>query len=400
LISCLSDANGTCGCRFLLDDRVFKQGSTGVDKVDGVVIGAGVVGLAVARALALSPAGMGKDWLILEAASAIGTGTSSRNSEVIHAGIYYPQNSLKARWCVQGREMLYAYAKERGVPHRRCGKLIVATQASQVDQLQVIQDKARANGVHDLVWLSATQAMDMEPALSCLAALHSPSTGIVDSHALMLSYQGDFEHSGGLVAFNAQVKAADCRADGIVLQMADGTELLASVVVNAAGLTAPWLAKEFQGLAAPHVPAAYFAKGNYFTLSGRSPFSRLIYPVPEAAGLGVHLTLDLGGQAKFGPDVEWVASPDDLVVDPARGDAFYAEVRKYWPALQDGGLIPGYAGIRPKINAPHEAARDFVLDGPATHGVPGLVNLFGIESPGLTSSLAIGAAVVQALQTS
>ncbi len=369
-----------------------------MDKVDGVIIGAGVVGLAVARALALSAGGAGKDWLILEAASAIGTGTSSRNSEVIHAGIYYTRNSLKARWCVKGREMLYDYAQARGVPHQRCGKLIVATQPSQVDQLQGIQEKARANGVNDLTWLSAAQAQAMEPALSCLAALHSPSTGIVDSHALMLSYQGDFENSGGMVAFNSPVKAADCRPDGTVLHMADGTELMASVVVNAAGVTAPWLARDFQGLDVAHVPQAHFAKGNYFTLSGRSPFSRLIYPVPEAAGLGVHLTIDLGGQAKFGPDVEWVDSPDDLVVNPARGDAFYAEVRKYWPALQDGSLIPGYAGIRPKINAPHEAARDFVLQGPATHGVPGLVNLFGIESPGLTSSLAIGEAVVEALQ--
>ncbi len=369
-----------------------------MDKVDGVVIGAGVVGLAVARALALSKAGAGKEWLILEAAPAIGTGTSSRNSEVIHAGIYYAKGSLKARWCVQGREMLYAYAQERGVPHQRCGKLIVATQESQVAQLQGIQDKARANGVNDLAWLSAEQAQAMEPALSCLAALHSPSTGIVDSHALMLSYQGDFENAGGMVAFNSPVQSLDCRADGMVLQMADGTELMASVVVNATGLTAPWLAKAIQGLPAEHVPTAYFAKGNYFTLSGRSPFSRLIYPVPEAAGLGVHLTIDLGGQAKFGPDVEWVDSPEDLVVNPARGDAFYAEVRKYWPALQDGSLIPGYAGIRPKINAPHEAARDFELQGPQTHGVPGLVNLFGIESPGLTSSLAIGAAVVEALQ--
>jgi L-2-hydroxyglutarate oxidase LhgO len=375
-----------------------NKGKADVDKVDGVVIGAGVVGLAVARALALSKAGAGKEWLILEAAPAIGTGTSSRNSEVIHAGIYYAKGSLKARWCVQGREMLYAYAQERGVPHQRCGKLIVATQESQVAQLQGIQDKARANGVTDLAWLSAEQAQTMEPALSCLAALHSPSTGIVDSHALMLSYQGDFENAGGMVAFNSPVQSLDCRADGMVLQMADGTELMASVVVNATGLTAPWLAKAIQGLPAEHVPTAYFAKGNYFTLSGRSPFSRLIYPVPEAAGLGVHLTIDLGGQAKFGPDVEWVDSPEDLVVNPARGDAFYAEVRKYWPALQDGSLIPGYAGIRPKINAPHEASRDFVLQGPQTHGVPGLVNLFGIESPGLTSSLAIGAAVVEALQ--
>jgi L-2-hydroxyglutarate oxidase LhgO len=369
-----------------------------VDKVDGVVIGAGVVGLAVARALIQAAPATAREWLVLERADAIGTGTSSRNSEVIHAGIYYPQGSLKAALCVQGRDMLYAYAAARGVSHQRCGKLIVATHADQLPALEALLQKARANEVADLVMLTAEQAQAMEPALSCVAALHSPSTGIVDSHGLMLSLQGDFENEGGIVALNSEVVSAECHDDGIAMRMRDGSELLATTVVNAAGLTAPWLAKNFSGLAAQHVPQAYFAKGNYFTLSGRSPFSRLIYPVPEAAGLGVHLTIDLGGQAKFGPDVEWVDSPDDWVVNPARGEAFYAEVRKYWPALRDGSLIPGYAGIRPKINAPHEAARDFVLQGPATHGVPGLVNLFGIESPGLTSSLAIGAAVVEALQ--
>ena len=360
-----------------------------MDEFDCAVIGAGVVGLAVARALALR----GREVIVLESEGAIGTGTSSRNSEVIHAGIYYPQGSLKAQLCVEGKQRLYAYAEERGLPHRRCGKLIVATSAAQVGQLEAIAAKARANGVDDLVPLSRAQARAMEPALECLAALHSPSTGIVDSHALMLSLQGDLEHAGGVLALKSGVIGAECGGTGIVLKSADGTALRCNSVVNAAGLAAPLLARQFDGLPAAAVPRAWFAKGSYFTLAGRAPFSRLIYPVPEAAGLGVHLTLDLGGQAKFGPDVQWVASPDDLVVDPARGDGFYAEVRKYWPALPDGALLPGYAGIRPKISGPGEAPADFMIQGPEAHGVPGLVNLFGIESPGLTSSLAIGRCV-------
>ncbi|RYX88374.1 MAG: NAD(P)/FAD-dependent oxidoreductase [Comamonadaceae bacterium] len=354
-----------------------------------MVVGAGVVGLAVARSLALA----GREVMVLEAADGIGTGTSSRNSEVIHAGIYYPQGSLKATLCVRGKGLLYAYCAERGVGHSRCGKLIVATSDAQVAQLEGIRQKAAANGVNDLVLLTREQAQAMEPRLECVAALHSPSTGIVDSHALMLALQGDVENAGGMVVLNSPLDRAVSGPDGIALKAVDGTRLMARSVVNAAGLSAPSLALQFEGLDARHVPKAYFAKGNYFTLSGRSPFSRLIYPVPEAAGLGVHLTIDLGGQAKFGPDVQWVDSPDDLVVDPSRGDAFYAEVRKYWPGLADGALIPGYAGMRPKVNAPGDAAADFVIQGEAVHGVPGLVNLFGIESPGLTSSLAIGDAV-------
>lgn len=369
-----------------------------LDKVDGVVMGAGVVGLAVARALIHAAPDTAKEWMVLEAADAIGTGTSSRNSEVVHAGIYYPKGSLKAKLCVQGRHQLYAYAAARGISHQRCGKLIVATHADQLPALQAILQKAQANGVNDLVMLTAEQATLMEPALSCVAALHSPSTGILDSHGFMLSLQGDFENAGGWVALNSPVAAAQFTSDGWVVTMVDGTELLAQTVVNAAGLTAPWLAKNFQGLDAKHVPTAFFAKGNYFTLAGKSPFSHLIYPVPEAAGLGVHLTLDLGGQAKFGPDVQWVEGPDDLVVSGEHEQAFYKEVRKYWPALSDGALQPGYAGIRPKISGPNDAAADFVIQGPAVHGLKGLVNLFGIESPGLTSSLAIGGAVVDALQ--
>ena len=365
-----------------------------MDRVDCIVIGAGVVGLAVARALALT----GREVMVLEEANAIGTGTSSRNSEVIHAGIYYPAGSLKARLCVQGKQMLYAYCAERGVGHRRCGKLIVATLSQQVAALQGIIAKAAANGVDDLVMITRDEARAMEPQLECVAAIHSPSTGIVDSHGLMLALQGDLENAGGLVAFNAGVASAVAGPDGIALTAHDGTQLLAQTVVNAAGLHAPAVARRIQGLDAHHVPQAHYAKGNYFTLAGRAPFSRLIYPVPEAAGLGVHLTLDLGGQAKFGPDVQWVDSPDDLVVDPRRGDSFYAEVRRYWPGLRDGALQAGYAGMRPKISGPGEPAADFVIQGPREHGVAGLVNLFGIESPGLTSSMAIGEYVVDVLK--
>lgn len=356
------------------------------EAVDCVVIGAGVVGLAVARALALA----GRDVIVLEAAGAIGTGTSSRNSEVIHAGIYYAQNSLKARLCVEGNRMLYAYCQERGIGHSRCGKLIVATNPAQSAQLQLILNKALVNGVQGMVLLGRDEARALEPQLECVAALHSHNTGIVDSHALMLSLQGDLENAGGTVVLNTQVDKVQGDAKGhLLVQTKDGTQLCTNTLINAAGLYAPALAARITGLDARFIPPAFYAKGNYFTLAGRSPFSRLIYPVPESAGLGVHLTIDLGGQAKFGPDVEWVDLPTDLWVDPARGEAFYAEVRKYWPALPDGALQAGYAGIRPKITGPHEGASDFVIQGPDTHGVTGLVNLFGIESPGLTSALAL-----------
>ena len=357
------------------------------------MMGAGVVGLAVARALALK----GREVMVLEAASAIGTGTSSRNSEVIHAGIYYPQGSLKARLCVRGKHLLYDYCAQRGIGYSRCGKLMVATSQAQVAQLHHIIAKAAANGVDDLVLLSREQARAMEPQLECIAAIYSPSTGIVDSHALMLSLQGDIENAGGFVVPNTPVAHLSWTYDAIVVVTSDGTALAAKTVVNAAGLQAPGLASRCTGLDARFVPPTYWAKGNYFTLSVKSPFSRLIYPVPEAAGLGVHLTIDLGGQAKFGPDVEWVESPDDLLVDPSRGDAFYAEVRKYWPGLEDGALQSGYAGIRPKLHGPGQVASDFVIQGESTHGLAGLVNLFGIESPGLTSALAIGEHVSQML---
>ena len=364
-----------------------------MDKVDIIVIGAGVVGLAVARALALR----GREVMVLEAANAIGLGTSSRNSEVIHAGIYYPQGSLKAQLCVRGKQLLYDYCAQRGIGHSRCGKLIVATSPSQVAQLQSIIAKAAANEVHDLVLLSREQARVLEPQLECVAAIHSPSTGIVDSHALMLSLQGETENAGGFVVLNTAVAHISRAQAAIEIIAFDGTELATNIVINSAGLHAPLLASRIKGLDAQHVPPTFWAKGNYFTLTGKSPFSRLIYPVPETAGLGVHLTIDLGGQARFGPDVQWVDSPDDLAVDPSRGDAFYAEVRKYWPGLKDGALQPSYAGIRPKLQGPGEAAGDFVIQGESTHGIAGLVNLFGIESPGLTSALAIGGYVSQML---
>lgn len=357
-----------------------------MNQVECVVIGAGVVGLAVARALALT----GHEVMVLESASSIGSGISSRNSEVIHAGIYYAPGSLKARLCVQGKAMLYDYCVKRGIGHSRCGKLLVATNAQQLFQLRQIVDQAARNGVNDLRLLSAAQACAMEPQLTCQAAIYSPSTGIVNSHALMLALQGDIENAGGMVVLNSALERAECSGSAIDLVAMDGTRLRTATLVNAAGLQAPALARRFRGLDPLHVPRAYFAKGNYFTLSGRAPFQHLIYPLPQAAGLGVHLTLDLGGQAKFGPDVQWVSSADDLTVDATRGQAFYAEIRKYWPGLPDGALNAGYAGIRPKIHAPDEPACDFLIQGPKVHGVAGLVNLFGIESPGLTSALAIG----------
>jgi L-2-hydroxyglutarate oxidase LhgO len=363
------------------------------EQVDTVVIGAGVVGLATARALALA----GREVLVLEREAQIGMGTSSRNSEVIHAGIYYPAGSLKARLCVQGKALLYAYCAERGIAHRRCGKLIVATTPSQLAALPAIVAKARANGVDDLRLLTQDEAQTLEPALACLGAVHSPSTGIVDSHALMLALQGDLENAGGLVACHGGVSRLQANGSGIQVLMNDGTRLQARTVVNAAGLGACILAARTEGLDPRHVPRPHWAKGNYFTLAGRAPFTHLIYPAPEPdrhlAGLGIHLTLDLAGQARFGPDVQWVEAPEDLQVDAARAEAFETEVRRYWPGLPPQSLQPGYAGMRPKISGPDAPAADFLIQGPDTHGVPGLVNLFGIESPGLTSCLAIGARV-------
>ncbi len=354
------------------------------------MIGAGVVGLAVARTLAER----GLETIVLESALGIGTGTSSRNSEVVHAGIYYPTGSLKAQWCVRGKHLLYDYCERRQVPHRRCGKLIVATSEAQVAELVQLQATGQANGVNDLALLTAAQAQALEPELQCVAALHSGSTGIVDSHAFMRALQGDFEAAGGMLALGSPVLGGQVGFDGIALQVGgeQPMEIGAGVVVNAAGLWAQQVTSGLQGLDARHIPRLYTAKGNYYSLSGRSPFAHLIYPVPEPGGLGVHLTIDLGGQARFGPDVQWVDALD-YTVDPRRADGFYAAIRRYWPRLPDGALQPAYAGIRPKLSGPGEAAADFVIQGPAVHGVPGLVNLFGIESPGLTSALAVGEAV-------
>ena len=366
------------------------------EKIDCVVIGAGVVGLAVARRMAQS----GRDTIVIEAETLIGSHTSSRNSEVIHAGIYYPKGSLKARFCVEGKKMLYRFCAERGITANNCGKLIVATNQAQLSTLQGIIEKARANGVDDLMLLTQAEAVAQEPNLHCVAAVYSPSTGIVDSHGFMLGLQGDFEEAGGMLAFASPLESAQCTAaGGITLQTggAEPMQLRADIVINSAGLHAPDLARKFAGLPPETVPPAFYCKGNYYSLAGKSPFSRLIYPVPEAAGLGVHLTIDLGGQARFGPDVEWIDAID-YEVDPKRADLFYAAIRSYWPALPDGALMPGYSGIRPKLQGPKEAAGDFVVQGPREHGVKGLVNLYGIESPGLTSALAIAEYVNQLLE--
>ena len=364
-----------------------------MERIDCVVIGAGVVGLAVARTLAAR----GREVLILEREDSFGTGISARNSEVIHAGIYYPPGSLKAGLCVAGREQLYRYCDERGVAHRRCGKLVVATGEHQHAQLERIAGTARANGVTDLEWLAADAARALEPALACTAALLSPATGIIDSHGLMLALLGDAERSGAVLAPRVPVRGGRVEPGGLVIEAGTGTcetVLQANHVVNCAGLGAQAVARGLQGLPAASVPPLHYAKGNYYSLAGRSPFSRLIYPVPEAAGLGVHLTLDLGGQARFGPDVEWIEAID-YTVDPRRADAFYAEVRRYWPALPDDSLQPAYAGIRPKPHPPGAPASDFLVSGPAQHGVRGLVSLFGIESPGLTSCLTLAEHVAQ-----
>ncbi|MCP5374454.1 MAG: NAD(P)/FAD-dependent oxidoreductase [Hyphomicrobiales bacterium] len=367
------------------------------ETVDSVVIGAGVVGLAVARALARA----GREVVILESEPAFGSGVSSRNSEVIHAGIYYPQGSLKARACVAGRDMMYDFCASHGVAHRRCGKLIVATDEAQLPVLDDLAAKARANGVGDLEFLDGPAARALEPALRAAGALLSPSTGIVDSHGLMLALLGDAEAAGAVLALSCPVVGGAARpGGGFVLRTggAEPMELHCAQVVNSAGLGAQRVALALDGLAPETVPPLHYAKGNYFVLAGRAPFDHLIYPVPEAAGLGVHLTLDLGGQAKFGPDVEWLDGPGyDFDVDPRRGDSFYAAVRAYWPALPDGALQPGYAGMRPKLQARGGPAGDFVVMGAEGHGLPGLVNLFGIESPGLTASLAIADLVLAEL---
>ena len=362
-----------------------------MDHVESIVVGAGVVGLAIARALA----GAGREVLVLEAENAFGTATSSRNSEVIHAGLYYPAGSLKARLCVAGRRLLYDYCALHGVPHRKLGKLVVATRPEQLPQLEALHAKALANEVEGCALISDRDATQLEPALRCTAAMHSRETGIIASHGLMLALLGDLEGAGGMVAYASPFVQA--RRGGAVRWVvsaggAEPIEVSCDWLVNSAGLLAQQVAAGIEELPPEHVPPSHYARGCYFQLSGRAPFSRLIYPMPAPGGLGVHLTLDMGGQARFGPDVEWI-DRIDYTVDPHRADRFYAEVREYWPLLPDRALAPAYAGIRPKLAGPDEGVRDFLIEGPAEHGLDGLVNLFGIESPGLTACLALGAMV-------
>ena len=361
-----------------------------MEHVDSVVVGAGVIGLAIARALALA----GREVVIVEAEASIGSITSARNSEVIHAGLYSPPAWLKTQLCLEGRRLLYPYCESHGVAHRRCGKLVVATRDAQVPALEDLARNAEANGVEGLQLIDGAAARAMEPALDAVAALHSSVTGLIDSHAYMLALLGEAEDRGAALALRSPLVAAQVVADGFVLDVggAEPMRLHARNLVNSAGLAASEVASRIEGLPPQQVRATHRCKGNYFTLSGvRAPFSRLIYPLHEAAGLGVHLTLDLAGQGRFGPDTEWLADagPIDYAVNPARGESFDAAIRRYWPSLPGGALQPDYSGVRPKLSRPGEVAQDFAIDGPALHGVPGLVNLFGIESPGLTASLAI-----------
>lgn len=356
------------------------------ERVECAVIGAGVVGLAVARALARA----GLEVIVLEAAASIGTVTSSRNSEVIHAGLYYPLDSLKARLCRRGRDLLYRYLETHGIEHLRCAKLVVACDEGEIAGLARIEASARGNGVDDLSWLSGADAARLEPQLRCAAALLSPSTGILDSHAYMLSLKGDAEAAGAMFAFLSPCLGGRIVADGILLEVGGSSPMrvLCERVVNSAGLGAQALAQAIEGFPAVRIPPLFYAKGNYFSLSGRPPFSRLVYPLPDQASIGLHYTRDLAGQGRFGPDVEWIDAIE-YGVDGARAERFAASIRRYWPDLPEGVLVPGYAGVRPKLQAPGEPPRDFVIDGPESHGIDGLVQLFGIELPGLTASLAI-----------
>ena len=367
-----------------------------IDKVECVVVGAGIIGLAIARALALA----GREVLVLEKERAIGTHTSSRNSEVIHAGLYYPVGSFKARFCVEGRKRLYEYCAERGVMTKRVGKLVVAA-ADEIPLLANVIARARANGVDDLEFLDEHAARELEPAIVCAGAFLSPSTGIIDSHGLMLSYQGEAEDYGARLALRAEMLGGKVENSGFVLEIGgqSPTKLACEMLVNAAGLWAPQTARRLKGVPPETIPHDYYCRGVYFTLAGETPFRRLVYPAPEHAGLGVHYTVDLAGQGRFGPDTEWIDGVD-YTVEARRGDSFYAAIRKYWPGLPDGALAPGYAGIRPKISARDEPKADFLIQGAASHGIRGLVNLYGIESPGLTSSLPIADEVLCLLSAS
>ena len=357
-----------------------------MEEVDCIVVGAGVVGLAIAAELARR----GREVIVLEKESLIGSGVSSRNSEVIHAGLYYPAETLKAQLCVEGKARLYALCEQAGIAHRRCGKLIVAETDNELSRLEAIKAQGEANGVEDLDLIDRDQMARLGPALKGAGALISPSTGIVDSHGLMLSYQGVLEDHGGMIAFNAPVRSGAVTAGGIRLDIAGeaAMTLCARSVVNAAALGAQALSRAIEGVAGDSIPPQFLAKGNYFALSGRAPFSRLIYPVPEPGGLGIHLTLDLGGQAKFGPDVEWLEAEDYRVSEDRRA-AFEHAVRRYYPDLAEGALHPAYTGIRPKIEKPGGSSTDFLIHDESAHGVAGYVALYGIESPGLTASPAL-----------
>ena len=365
------------------------------ERVDCAVIGAGIIGLAIARELALH----GREAIVIEAADAIGTHTSSRNSEVIHAGLYYGKGSFKARFCIAGKQLLYDYCRERGVLHKNIGKIVVAAGDDEIATLKGYVAKAEANGVTDLRWLSRTQLREMEPEVECAAGFLSPSTGIVDSHALMLAYQGDAQNHGAAVVFKSPVRSGEIGADGIVLNVGgdEPMTIACNAVVNSAGLFAQDVARSVSGIPAQSIPPQYFAKAHYYTLSGKPPFRRLVYPVATSAHLGVHVTVDLAGQVRFGPDVSWVDKVD-YSFDHSREPLFYRAIRKYYPGLKDGQLQPGYTGIRPKVSGEGEPAADFVIQGPKDHGVPGLVNLYGIESPGLTASMAIAQHVRALLQ--
>ena len=366
---------------------------SGARGADAVVVGAGVVGLAVARALALA----GRAVIVLERERAPGTHTSARNSEVIHAGIYYPTGSLKARLCVAGRQALYAYAAASGVEHRRLGKLIVATRDDELPLLDGYHQRARANGV-TLTWLDAAEARALEPAVRCVRALWSPDTGIIDSHGLMAALRRDAEAHGAALVLRAPLLSARAEVDGFTVTVGgpEPAQLPCQALVNAAGPWAQEVARSIEGLAPADIPAAFFAKGHYFVLAGPSPFRHLVYPVASAGGLGIHVTLDLAGAARFGPDVTWVDGVD-YGFDEGRQPAFEAAIVRYWPALPAGALRPGYTGVRPKLGPAGTAAQDFLVQGPEVHGVPGLVNLFGIESPGLTATLALAEEVVHRL---
>lgn len=356
-----------------------------------LVIGAGVIGLAVARAAARK----GHEVVVAEAAQAIGTGISSRNSEVIHAGMYYPTGSVRARHCVAGRRLLYDYCASHGVAHRRCGKLIVATDAAELLKVEAIAAQGQANGVEGLELIGGEAARALEPELSCIGALKSPETGIIDGHAYMLALRGDLEDAGGSIAFNTPVMGALRRGSQWTVQFGgrEAGEFEFDAVINCAGLHAQAVALAIEDYSQGRVPRLVLAKGNYFSLAGKPAFSRLIYPTPVDGGLGVHVTLDLNGRMRFGPDVEWIER-EQYDVDPARAASFYARIRSYWPGLPDGALTPDYAGIRPKLTGPGEPAADFLIDAPAQHGLPGLVQMFGIESPGLTASLSLAEEVV------